>query len=75
MPYTLPSSAIALVRNSGWAHVTTTLVSSSTVATMPTSPSGLTTADKGFTPCFAPAETRNVSVFVGSAWCSTSAGI
>ena len=67
MPYTLPSAAMALARNSGCAHVTTTLVWASTLLTSPTSPSGLTTAASGFTPCRRPAEMRKVRALVGSA--------
>ena len=66
MPYTLPSAAIALARNSGCAQLTTTLVCRSTLLTIPTRPSGLTTAERGFTPCLRPADTRNVSALVGS---------
>ena len=74
MPYTLPSAAMTLARNSGCAQLTTTLVCASTLLTIPTRPSGLTTADSGFTPCLRPAATRKVRALVGSAWCSTSAG-
>src|SRR5207247_8562657 len=72
--YTLPSAAMALARNSGCAQLTTTLVLASTVLTTPTRPSGLTTAERGFTPCCLPAETRKVSGLLGSGACSTSAG-
>src|SRR5207249_7653838 len=74
MPYTLPSAAIALARNSGCAQLTTTLVFASTELTIPTSPSGLTTADKGFTPWFFPADTMKLRALDGSGSCSTSAG-
>ncbi len=75
MPYTLPSAAMALARNSGCAHVTTTLVWASTVLTIPTRPSGLTTAESGRTPCFLPADTMKVSGLVGSGCPNTSAGV
>jgi hypothetical protein len=65
---------MALARNSGCAQLTTTLVFASTALTIPTRPSGLTPADKGFTPCFFPADTMNVSAPVGSGSRNTSAG-
>src|SRR5712691_1508899 len=66
MPTTLPSVAMALARNSGCAQLSTTLVCSSTLATNPTNPSGLTTADSGRTPSRLPAETTKLSGLVGS---------
>ena len=74
MPYTLPSAAIALARNSRFAHVTTMLVRASTVDTRPMSPSGLTTAASGRTPWSRPADTTSARGSVGAAWWSTSAG-
>src|SRR3989442_16042803 len=65
---------MALARNSGCAQLTTTLVFASTELTIPTRPSGLTTAESGFTPCFLPAETAKVRALVGSGSFSTSAG-
>src|SRR2546428_13868554 len=65
---------MALARNSGCAQLPTTLVFASTELTIPTRPSGLTTAESGFTPCFLPAETAKVRALVGSGSCSTSAG-
>src|SRR5439155_1083331 len=73
-PDTLPSPAVARARNSGCAQLTTTLVFASTELTIPTSPSGLTTADKGFTPWFFPADTMKLRALDGSGSCSTSAG-
>jgi len=50
MPYTLPSAATPLARNSGLAQVDTTLVRASAQLTMPSSPSGATTGASGRTP-------------------------
>src|SRR6266853_10840 len=61
IPYTLPSSLIALARNSGYAHVTATLELGSTALTRPSNPSGLTTAASGCTPWRLPAESTTVS--------------
>src|SRR6058998_432648 len=66
--------ASAMARNAGCAQLTTTLVFASTELTIPTSPSGLTTADKGFTPWFFPADTMKLRALDGSGSCSTSAG-
>src|SRR5712691_97638 len=66
IPTTLPSIAMALARNSGCAQLNTTLECSSTLATNPTKPSGLTTAESGRTPSRLPAETMKLSGLVGS---------
>ncbi len=60
MPNALPSGAMALTRKSGCAQTIAVLMEGSTVFTIPTSPSGATTALKGRTPARDPPESTTV---------------